>query len=350
MARFPLLSLTGRSRPRRRRGVNLGALPRRGAYLLVAGVLLGGCQSTDGTSAKPGGVGARTVTDVTGTAVTVPRQPRRVITLSELDLDCALALGVRPVGLSAGRGQRGAPRYLAARVNGVPVVGAVTGPVLDRLIALNPDLILAGQVHDPQVLSQLRQIAPTVVTYRLGDDWKLAVRRIGGALGQDSAAASVLAGYATSVRELSGRLGARAHAVVSIVRWSPQGPSLIQQGLFGSDVVRDIGLRRPPGQLVASAGHSAPVSLENLDQIDADWIFLGTLSQDGADASALRAAEALPAFQRLRAVRQRRLVQVDGATWTSLGGPLAARSVLADVAGALVGASPAARFPVSAAG
>lgn len=326
------------SRPRRRRA-STRAVPRFGALTLASGMLLGACASgPDATSAKLGGAGTHTVADATGTAVAVPDKPRRVVTLSELDLDCALALGVRPVGLSAGRGQRGAPRYLAGRASAIPVVGAVTGPVMDKLIAQSPDLILAGQVHDQQVLGQLRQIAPTVVTYRLGEDWQHALRRIGGVLGRDAAAGSALAGYQSTVAQVAGRLGARSHAMVSIVRWSPQGPALIQQGLFGSDVVRDIGLRRPAGQLGSNATHSAPISLENLDQIDADWIFLGTLSPDGADAKALKAAEALPAFQRLRASRERHVVEVDGSTWTSLGGPLAARSVLADVSAALGGA------------
>lgn len=30
-------------------------------------------------------------------------------------------------------------------------------------------------------------------------------------------------------------------------------------------------------------GHSEPVSLENIDQIDADWIFLGTLGKSSVN-------------------------------------------------------------------
>ena len=47
----------------------------------------------------------RQIEDAFGHPVTVPSAPQRVITLSELDLDAALALGITPVGTINGRGQ-----------------------------------------------------------------------------------------------------------------------------------------------------------------------------------------------------------------------------------------------------
>jgi iron complex transport system substrate-binding protein len=96
-----------------------------------------------------------------------------------------------------------------------------------------------------------------------------------------------------------------------------------------------------------------PVSLENLPQIDGDWMFLGALgtgstggvAQSAADLTAarqaVRAARETPGFTRLRAVRRGRVVPVDGSAWTSAGGPLAENVVLDDVARTLA-AGPAA--------
>jgi iron complex transport system substrate-binding protein len=86
-----------------------------------------------------------------------------------------------------------------------------------------------------------------------------------------------------------------------------------------------------------------PISLENLDEIDGDWLFLGALgtgatggvSDTPADVqaarAALRTAHDTPGFDELRAVRTDHVVPVDGSAWTSAGGPLAAGVMLDDV-------------------
>jgi len=46
----------------------------------------------------------REVVDAFGETVTIPANPQRIVVLSEIDLDIALALGVEPVGAVNGRG------------------------------------------------------------------------------------------------------------------------------------------------------------------------------------------------------------------------------------------------------
>ena len=40
-------------------------------------------------------------------------------------------------------------------------------------------------------------------------------------------------------------------------------------------MLSDLGLQRPPAQDREGKGHSEPVSLENLSDIDADYMFIG---------------------------------------------------------------------------
>ncbi len=315
-----------------RRVARVAALP---ALLLALVLTLAACGSSSDSGESSGSDGApaaaaHTVTDATGTAVEVPGDPQRVVTLSELDLDSALALGVTPVGATAGRGQDGAPRYLADKAADIPMVGTVTGPELDKVIKAQPDLILAGQVRDEQVLARLRQIAPTVVTFNVGADWKDAFGAVAEALGRTDEQQKVMADYDAQVDSVQQALGAAANSEVSVVRWNPKGPSTINQGTFASTVLADVGFRRPAGQM-EQAVHSMPLSMENLDQIDADWIFVGTLSGDGSDASALDSAMASPSFAALGAAQAGHVSTVDGSMWMSLGGPLAASAMLDDI-------------------
>lgn len=97
------------------------ALVRRSALLAraLAGVLaLSGCGSDKKEDGKAGGGDARTVTDAHGKRVSVPAHPKRAVPLSEPTLDAALALGVRPVGTTDGRGQKGVPTHSAGKAGG----------------------------------------------------------------------------------------------------------------------------------------------------------------------------------------------------------------------------------------
>ncbi|MFR9795048.1 ABC transporter substrate-binding protein [Streptomyces sp. MS06] len=308
--------------------------------LAACGLLLTACGSGDGgtaheADAKDGA--AVTVTDATGARVEVPAAPERVVALSEMDLDSALALGVRPVGLTAGRGQKGAPEYLAAQAKGIPVVGAVTGPDIEKVVRARPDVILAGQTADEQVLAQLRRIAPTVVTVGADKSWKKSLELTAEVLGRSGSAEEFLADYDAKAAALRKDLGARAGISVSVARYSAKGTAVMQQGVFISDVLKDLGFRRPGIQNRRGEGHSTPISDENLKEIDGDWLFIGTLSSTGSDAGLLDALARKPAYRQLKAVGAGHATVVDGSKWTSLGGAEAAESVLADIRKAMVG-------------
>ncbi|MGW5333870.1 ABC transporter substrate-binding protein [Streptomyces bauhiniae] len=304
------------------------------AALLMAGALaLTACGSSDGGAdgGKDTTAAKTTVTDATGARATVPAHPRRVLALSEMDLDSSLALGVKPVGLTAGRGQKGAPAYLADQAQGIPVVGAVTGPDMEKVVRAEPDVILAGQLADEQVLAQLKKIAPTVVTIGQDKDWKKSLTLTGQVLGKSDDAAEFLADYDTKVTALKKDLGDEAGAKVSVARYSAKGTAVMQQGVFISDVLKDLGLKRPGIQNDRGEGHSTPLSDENLQEIDGDWLFIGTLDAKGSDAGLLQQLSTKPAYRRLEAVSDKHVSEIDGSKWTSLGGAQAAVSVLEDI-------------------
>lgn len=134
---------------------------------------------------------------------------------------------------------------------------------------------------DTQVLAQLRKIAPTLVTIGDDKDWKKSLSLTGEVLGKANEADAFLADYDTKVAALKKDLGSRAGAKVSVARYSPQGSAVMQQGVFISDVLNDLGFTRPGIQAEKGEGHSTPISEENLDELDGDWLFIGTLTSTG---------------------------------------------------------------------
>ncbi|MEM8533711.1 MAG: ABC transporter substrate-binding protein [Chloroflexota bacterium] len=277
----------------------------------------------------------RTVTDARGQEITVPANPERVVVLSEQDLDAALALDASVVGTVNGRGQQTPPLYLGKQVEGITSVGSLAEPSLEAIVGLEPDVILIGGIFPAieGLLPQLAEIAPTVITYAFEDDWKTAFRGTAQALNREEQAEAWLADYETQVQETEQLLGTNAASEISIVRWNPDGPVVMTPESFGGLVVSDVGLTRPEAQQIErwqGHYHSESLSLEQLDLIDGDWLFLSTLNPDGEQA--MNDAMGNQLFQQLNAVGNESVSVVDGTVWTSRGGPLAALIVLEDIA------------------
>jgi iron complex transport system substrate-binding protein len=127
----------------------------------------------------------------------------------------------------------------------------------------------------------------------------------------------------------------------SIVRWQGSNASLILKELPPGMALETIGLRRAPAQDKEGRGHSEPISLENLADADADYMFFGTLggsSVNNPDAGgsadttgaekAYEEAQGVPGFRDLTAYKDGHVVLVDGSLWTSTGGPILMRRII----------------------
>lgn len=324
------------------------ALLRRVAVVILTAGLCIGCASE-----RPAPAGAtRTVVDIEGTSVETPEQPQRVVTLSEPTLDAALALGITPIGTVTGRGQGTVPAYLADRAGDIEILGSVAQPNYEAIGAVQPDLILVDGTsinNNPPAIAELRRIAPTVYTGYAGGDWRSNFELTAEALNLTDEADEVLAEYDARAEQIGAELADHADDTFSIVRWQGGSAALILTELPPGVALSDLGLKRPPNQDRRGRGRSEPVSLENLAEIDADYIFFGTLGgssvgnpQAGGDADVSAAEEALaeaaqvPGFAQLEAYRSERIIPVDGSAWTSTGGPILMTTIIEAVREALV--------------
>lgn len=323
------------------------------AALTLSACAAGGASGTGNGSASgatPTGP-TRVVIDIEGTEVTVPEQPERVVALSEPALDGLLALGVTPIGTVTGRGQSAVPNYLAELAGGVPVLGGIAQPNFEAIGAAQPDLIVVDGTsvnNNPPVIAALRQIAPVVYTGYAGGDWKVNFRHVADALNKVDEGEAVIAAYEGRIAAAQPQLTEYADSTFSIVRWQGNSAALILKELLPGRALEDLGLKRPENQDREGRGHSDPVSLENLQSVDADYLFFGTLGGssvgnpsaggsvdlDGAE-DALSQAMAVPGFGELEAVKNDRIILVDGSAWTSTGGPILMNRLIDDVLAAL---------------
>ncbi len=276
----------------------------------------------------------RTITDAAGNEIEIPANPQRIVTLTEMDLDSALALGVTPVGSVNGRGQQTLPSYLLDQTEGVESIGSIGEPNPEVIASLDPDLIIVGSPIPPvqALLPALAEIAPVAVTFAgPGTSWQDALTGVADVLGRTDEAEAFIADYDARVANINASLPAD-FSEASIIRWNPDGPVVMLPNAFSSGVIADVGIGRPQAQVElpgAHPVHSDVISMEQIQVIDSDVIFAGGLNPDGA--SALSTTLDDPLMQALSAVQNDRLIEVDGLVWGSVGGPIAATTVLDDV-------------------
>lgn len=271
------------------------------------------------------------VVDTVFGQVEVPAQPERIVVLDEGALDTALSVGVQPVAALASRGGTDVANYLQEYVvEPIEIVGTVREPNLEAIFRLRPDLILASGETNEALYGKLSRIAPTVVpdstdTFR---DWHTNVRLFANAMGKADELEEKLRNIDEQLDSLKEQWA--EPQTVSIVRWNPQGPILMSGQLFTGQLVRAAGLETI--ELANDLGqrpHSDTLSLENLQQVDADWLLLASLTDDGEKA--LVDAQQQSVFKRLQAVQNDQVKVVDGQVWSSGYGPLAAEVIIQDL-------------------
>ncbi|GAB3686113.1 iron-siderophore ABC transporter substrate-binding protein [Actinocorallia lasiicapitis] len=175
---------------------------------LVAGALTGcGSQKPDDAVA-PAGTGAAAAAFPVTIAhkygeTTVRAEPQRIITVGLTDQDAVLALGKVPVATTDWfGGYDGAiGPWATSRLNGAPVPTLLkdtgTGPQIEKIAALKPDLILAqySGLTDKQY-EQLSKFAPVVAQPKeykdYGVPWQVQTVTIGKALGKSDEAAKLV--------------------------------------------------------------------------------------------------------------------------------------------------------------
>ncbi|GAA2434181.1 iron-siderophore ABC transporter substrate-binding protein [Streptomyces macrosporus] len=298
-------------------------LPAVTASALVMG--LSACGGSDSANADESEAqqSTRSVETAYGT-VKVPSDPKRVITLGDTSLDTALYLGVEPVGTSSARGAETAPGYLGEKAESIPLVATVQEPNIEAILKAEPDLILASPRMEKSQYEALKAVAPTVVPKN--ESWSRPAETYAEALGEKETFDKK---FDALLERAADAAGGNDPGTAVVVRWMPAGPMVMNAGNMPSSLLKEAGATLMPIAEELKAPHSDALSLENLDKIDADHVFVATLNAEGEKA--LESAEKQESFTRLKAVRNDEVSGVDGQVWSSSAGLYAMEKVVEDI-------------------
>ncbi|WIX31273.1 iron-siderophore ABC transporter substrate-binding protein [Salinicola sp. JS01] len=262
-----------------------------------------------------------------------PRRTQRIVTLFQGATDTAVALGVVPVGVVLSWQYQPIYPYLRPALAQSALLGLETQPNLERIALLEPDLIVASRFRHQRIAPLLSALAPLTLL----DDiyhYRYTLETMAQALDRQARAESlqrVLASRMAGLRaRLQQRFGARWPLTVALLDVRAGEIRSYLAPSFGGSVLTQLGFGWPlqvegqPGVLLTLSG------VESLPALDADVFFL-LQPRDRPAREHYGRLRGHPLWQRLAAVRQGRVWQVDPVAWSLSGGILGVFGMLDDL-------------------
>lgn len=287
------------------------------AAVLLLLVLLGGCAGTAPPPAEP-----RTpVAHRLGTAF-VPQHPARVVALGPADVDAALALGVRPVGVGLPLSAELPPWQRRPGWHPTTLRPTSEGYSAEAIAALHPDLILAGSdYYIDREYPALSAIAPTTAFETAPDEepWQATTRQVGAALGESARADELVSDVERRIRAASAAHPQLAGAEFAItLAHSPGGLGVIRTPRdVTARTLAEFGMRfASAAQHLPGKGFSAQLSAESLHRVDTD-----VLLTSYPDPALRPQLESSPVFRNLNVVRRGGYLPVLADSWLALREP-----------------------------
>lgn len=252
--------------------------------------------------------------------------PKRVVTLSVAGTDAVIALGVKPVGVTISNSNQ-LPAYLAAQLKGVKTVGKINAPSLESIAALKPDLIVIDHLYEfhKAMIPQLSKIAP-VAGFRAGSYQEAMTNlvRLGEIMGRKAQANAFVALFNKELAAAQAKLKNKKMKVLGIFN-NKNTMWAWTQNSFSSSIFlalkADYAYKGPSDKVYPDM---VQLSLEKVLQIDPDLLFVyADPGQDG-----IVELSSNPIWSKLKAVKTKKVVQVNRDLWSRSRGPISARLIV----------------------
>ena len=289
------------------------------AAALISAPLFAGGGAEESASAAPAPAEApggfpRTIEHKFGT-VTIPEQPKRVVSVGYSEHDVLLALGVIPLGVRDWYGDQPYATWPWAQDelgDGTPEIIGAGELDMEAIVALNPDLIVGiSSGMSAEEYSLLSRIAPTLAQsdeYNdYGTPWDEETLFIGRALGLDDEAETVVSNLKDRMRRIKtdNPAFAGAGAAVAFLFQNDRGAFASQDSR--SRILSQLGFKIPEryDELSGDSFYFS-ISDELIELLDTDVIVWVTSTDEGT-----KEIKEMPLRDTMRAYREGREIFLD---------------------------------------
>ncbi|MFZ0368426.1 MAG: iron-siderophore ABC transporter substrate-binding protein [Halobacillus sp.] len=261
---------------------------------------------------------------------TVEEKPERVVILTNEGTEALLAMGVKPVG--AVKSWTGDPWYdhISDQMEGVEVVGDESNVNIEKILELDPDLIIGNKQRQEDIYEKLNKIAPTIFSEKLRGEWQSNFMTYAEALNMEDKGQQLIDEYDQRLQDFADQAGDKLNQKVSVIRFLPDHVRIYHKDSFSGVILEQIGFERPESQDVNDFMEKA--TKERIPAMDGDVLFYFTYEPGDGAASNLQ-EEWLndPLFQNLDVVKSGDVHEVSDAIWNTAGGYIAANEMVDDL-------------------
>lgn len=254
----------------------------------------------------------RTVNHLAGETV-IEAKPMKIATPYISFVDYMAVLDAYPV---AAQGvdtiERNFPN-LSQRIAGKDIIDLGMEADLERLLAVQPDLIIAADDMKDQY-ERLSQIAPTVI-FPQADDWRTTLKQIAEVIGEEEKAEQVLADFDRKSAEYKEKLAFRSEESVLFTMYSGKEMFVMWNDGRFDPFYKGLGLKPVEG-----ATANGQISLESLAALNPDHLFVINNWQNPIQGGVKEAMKDSKVWNSMDAVKNNHVYELAD---PSLPGPMA---------------------------
>lgn len=278
--------------------------------LLISSVLLAaGCGTEDKPPVHERTGGYLTVTDDAGRNVVLQHKPGKIVVLSPSFLELLYAVDGKAIGRPSSSAKLSS---LSQEAQDIPEVGFVYNINTEKVVSLQPDLIIAMQgMHEKLIpIFESNHIPVLVLKYKTYDDIFDKIALFGTIAGTQDKADRLANDMRTKLQVVTGKLPGQA-TKIAILHATGKDVTLELENSIAGNTAKLLNLQNVAAgsRPIDDGADKTPYSLEKLVESDPDIIFVVTMGNAAEIEKTMRAnVESNPAWSTLRAVKDHKIV------------------------------------------
>jgi iron complex transport system substrate-binding protein len=283
------------------------------ASVLCGLMVLSGCSWTaDTPTAVTQETSTRTEIDKTGTSVTMPSHPKRVVILNTANIDMYLAVEGTIVGRMDAASLTG---ELQEKVKDIPSVGNTYNPDVEKIISLHPDLVIGMNIANHIKLREALTSANIPLYINDLDsfeDVNRSLQLFGELTNHPDISKVQIEKINTVFSDYQGKIKDKPHPKTLLLLGTPGNLNVSTDHSFSGKLLDTLGADNI-GKYMKSEAPYVPLSLEFIQEQNPERIIFVVMYPDPSiKESFLKEMQSNPAWQHVKAVETGQIHYVPG--------------------------------------